>query len=151
MYKFRDLVYKKYLQENRFLYHITPTINIPEILKNGLKIFNGVGICNVIVNDEIINQYIVDSQLSNTGETHFTLIRISPEKYGLTISDLCKDGTIEVTNPLHLYILRDTLLIEESDLIGVIHFDPAQKNNKEEVEKRVKELIFEINVSMLDQ
>ena len=147
MDKFRDHVYKTYLAENRPFYHITPTHNVAAILANGLERGNIIGICCVIIWDDVIVRHILDTQLKTTDADHFTIIKIEPQKSGLTIHELARDQTTELTNILHLNIVRDRLLVSESDIYDEIEADKAKIPEQETVINRTKELRYQINVS----
>jgi len=149
MEKFRDHVYKTYLAENRPFYHITPNGNLPEILANGLERRNIIGICCVLIPDEVIVRHILDTQLKTTDANHFTIIKIEPEKFGLTINELARDQTTELTNILHINIIRDRLLVSKSDVYSEIEADDTKIPDQETVINRAKELRYQINVSVL--
>jgi hypothetical protein len=117
---FRQQVYKIFLAQNRPFYHITPTSQVESILATGLQKKNILGICCALTTDEIVIRHIIDTQLKTSDENDFTIIKIEPFKFELKIGELARDQTLELTNILHLNIVRDSLQVTSDDIIGTI-------------------------------
>jgi len=146
---FRDEVYKTFLTQNRLFYHITPTSRVNAILSSGLQKKNVVGICCVLTTDEIVIRHIIDTQLKTSDENDFTIIKIEPFKFELKIGELARDNTLELTNILHLNIVRDLLQVTSEDIVGTIKAEKEKIPDEDTVISRTKELQYGINVSIL--
>lgn len=148
MYKFNISVIRAYLKEDRPFFHVTPSVNVDSILANGLEWRNPFGICTAIIDDKIATNHLINSQVGGSGAVEYTVIKIHPAKFDLLIGELAFDKSMEITNPLHLYIVRDRLLVDKLDIARTLVYDPADKITDAEVEARVAELIQEIELSV---
>jgi hypothetical protein len=107
----------QWIGEDRSFYHLTPSSNISSILVEGLQNRNGRGICVIRSIDENVIEYLCQAMLY-VGEPDFAIIEIKPSKHKLRAEEIGWDTTTEVTTPLHNYILRNKLPIEQGDIIG---------------------------------
>lgn len=104
-----------YIQADRPFFHITAMRNLPSILKNGLEARRCGGICVVRGNSENILKEVI-SQINDTGQRSFAVIKIIPSKHKITANIICEDTADELIAPLHNYIVIDRIIIEESDI-----------------------------------
>jgi hypothetical protein len=121
---------EEWISEDKSFYHITQTSNISLILKNGLKSGNIKGICVIRSRNELILEYLCQMMLFTTDETNFSVIEIKPSKHSLSPSQIGKDQVVEITNPLHNYILLKYLKIDEEDVIHNFEIDPIGFQDK---------------------
>ena len=112
-----DISYSEFIELNLPLYHITPTKNIENILKNGLQNRNGKGICFVQKKHQLIIKYIVETMLINESDKDFSVIEIKPKTINLKHQELDNDQVYEKTNCIHNYIKRDVIEITEKNIV----------------------------------
>ena len=110
---------QEWLENDNYFYHVTQKSNIPSILEKGLLKGrdNPFGICAIRNKEELILEYLCQMMLYTTDETIFSIIKISPKKHNLQISEITNDNVVEITNPLHNYIKRNKLVIDKDDVI----------------------------------
>lgn len=131
---------KEWIKENKSFFHITPTRNIESILKNGLEKRNSLGICVVRSNHPKIVEYICEMMLIGDGDSDFSIIEIKPNEINLRISELSNDQVIEVTNPLHNYILRDKIQVSRQNIVGTFKTSPFGIPNLKVFHAEINEL-----------
>lgn len=105
-------------------YHITPSKNRSTILEKGLLAGTSVhAICVVRSNDHNVIHTIASSQLSGDGDMEFILIKLTPSKHKFGVSDIEEDYVSEITAPLHNYIRKDCIPIDEDDIIDTFYVE----------------------------
>lgn len=129
---------QEWLDNNYSFYHVTQTNNIPSILKNGLQRRNPIGICVVRSNHPLIIEFITKNMLF-ADEFNFTIIEISPIQHRLEPNEIRNDKVTEITNPLHNYILRNNLIIEEQNIIDTYEIIPESIFNFQFLENQITE------------
>ena len=109
---------KEFIDSDLPFYHITLCSNKKSILKNGLKTGSlKLGVCVTRSSDIRVLRLIAIGQLVNfSSEREFCIFRIIPSVYALTYDDIKEDFTVEITNPLHNYIKRKKLCVQQSDI-----------------------------------
>jgi hypothetical protein len=118
---------EEWIRNNNSFYHITKTSNITSILANGLQrgSDNPYGICVIRSNHSLIIEYLIQMMLFTTNETIFSIIKISPERHQLLPHEIINDHVVEATNPLHNYIQRNLIVIDENDIVGTHNIIPG--------------------------
>jgi hypothetical protein len=107
---------QEYINKNLPFYHITKTALLPKIMKEGLK--SGInGICVTRNIDPDVLYEIISRQIDDGGDDTFSIIELSPAKHEFTADDVCEDSVEEITAPLHNYILKKSITIDEDDVI----------------------------------
>jgi hypothetical protein len=109
---------QEFIDSEMPFYHITPTRNKENILASGLLKKNPRGICVVRSINEDVVKYIVDTMLIDEDDYEFSIIEIFPNKHILSALEIANDYVDEITNPIHNYILRESLVVEEEDFIN---------------------------------
>lgn len=144
-YKFNPSVYKSILKKNLPIYHITPKKNIDSIISTGLLKGNSIGICCVLVNDPVIIEHIVKTQLAIEAEEDYAIITIFPKEINLTFQELVRDGSIELSNSLHIYLNREKIQINKENIIYEV-YNLTLESDETDFLKSVHENIREINL-----
>ena len=78
--------------------------------------------------------------LNNTNETKFSVIEIKPSKHNILPQEIINDHVVEATNPLHNYIRRNVLFIDETDIIYNFEIDPLGIKDVKLFEKQLSDL-----------
>lgn len=105
-----------YIKSNMPFYHVTPMSNLDSILESGIKKGGCNAICVVRSKDKGIIDEII-RQINVGGECRFAVIKILPQKHGISADMVCEDNVEEPTAPLHNYIVKDLIEIEEDDIV----------------------------------
>lgn len=114
---------QNYIEQNRPFFHITKMDNIESILANGLQrrfSHSRNGICVVRTDAEDIINEIIDSQLydmETDPNTKYCLIKILPNKHGITVSDVAEDPINEKMRHAYNYLCKDIIMIDEEDIV----------------------------------
>lgn len=104
--------------ENCFpFFHVTPMSRLNGILEKGLKKKTCDAICVVRSDDKsVLNEIIRQINIGNDGNG-FAVIRLLPNKHCITSDIVCEDSVDELTAPLHNYIIKDSIKVDEDDVI----------------------------------
>lgn len=130
---------EEWINNDLDFYHITHTRNLENIYLHGLQSRNGLGICVVRSNDKLIIQYICETMLNVDDDVNFSIIRILPSSIQLLASEVINDNVVECTNPLHNYIVRNSISVTSSDVVGTYQANPLGIENIHEFEMQIKE------------
>lgn len=108
---------QEYIEKDLPFFHVTPMSRIIDILEKGLK----KGTCDAICvirsdNKSVLNEVIRQINIGN-GEMEFAVIRLLPHKHHITSSMVCEDSVDEPTTHLHNYIDKDSIKVDEEDVI----------------------------------
>lgn len=106
---------EEYIQRDLPFYHVTPRSNLQSILHNGLKKGRN-GICVVRSNEPALIDEIACRQIGTCGERTFSIIKLLPQEKNISQFEVCEDSIAEVTAPLHNYILKEKIEIQEKDV-----------------------------------
>lgn len=131
---------KKWIEKNLSFYHITPTRNLESIFNSGLENRNGLGVCVIRSNHEMIIKFICEMMLIADGDDEFSIIQIKPKTINLQPEEILDDQVEEITNDLHNYIDRQKILVKEDDVIGKFKTDPLGILNLKKYEQELKDL-----------
>lgn len=132
---------QEWLDNDFPFYHITPTKNLVNILASGLKNKNGQGICVVRTKDEIVVRYICETMLNVDDNLDFSIIEIKPSNIQLKPEEILNDNVTEVTNCLHNYISRDTILVVEANIVSTYKANLMGIPNLEEYESNLRKIV----------
>lgn len=131
---------QEWLENDNKFYHITQKSKIPSILEKGLlRKQNPFGICVIRNKEELILEYLCHMMLRTTDEITFSIIEISPQKHSLIESEIINDNVEEITNPLHNYIQRNKLTIDENDIVSDYKLKNVYGFDKQKYEKMLLE------------
>lgn len=116
---------EEYIAENRPFYHITLEDNVASILAEGLNVgytqsYHGICVIRECQDIEILIHEIIDCELHTCNvpdDSLFCVIKLTPEKHGITEDDVAPDPIQEVTAPLYNYICKDRIEVDDSDII----------------------------------
>lgn len=115
---------QEWIEQDCSFYHITPTRNLESIYETGLINRNGQGICVVRTNHQLVIRFICEMMLTGDGDLDFSIIEIKPISIQLREDEILNDDVVEITNNLHNYIARDTIVINEENVIGTFQANP---------------------------
>jgi len=73
------------------------------------------------------------------GDKEFSIIEIKPESINLKENEIVMDNVSEITNPLHNYITRKIINIEESCIAGNYTTVPLGIKDLNKYEQKIKE------------
>lgn len=96
-----------------------------------------IGICVVRSKHDKVLKYIAEIMLFDQGDLIFSVIEIIPSKHALKYSEIRNDNVEEKTNPIHNYILRDSIIICPQDVIFNYTADPLGIMDKEKYEEEL--------------
>ena len=139
---------EEWLKGNNWFYHVTQHSNVESIIKDGLLKGNPMGICVIRSKHPLVVEYLIQSMLLTSDETKFAIIKIPPHKHKLLPNEITNDGVVEITNPLHNYILRKKLIIDSNDIIDTFDVIPNGIKDYEEFANRLISLKV---ITSLDQ
>ncbi|WP_256003493.1 hypothetical protein [Pedobacter deserti] len=91
---------------------------------------------------------MIETQLRSSGEENFSIIKICPQKHQLVFQDLLLDSSSMISNPLHMYILKEKIVIFQDDIIDEIHVPLIDLSDERIVTDCVK-LAFEKLIATL--
>jgi len=129
--------------ENDFsFYHITQTSNLQNIYFNGIENRNGLGVCVVRTNHELIVRYICEMMLNISDDLSFSIIEIKPSQIQLRAEEIINDNVQELTNPLHNYIQRDCIAVSADNLVGEFQANALGIPNLIEFENEIRQSII---------
>lgn len=111
---------QEYIQTDRPFFHITATSNLHSILETGLEA-RRCGICVVRSDSENVLKEVI-SQINNTNQPSFAIIKITPSKHNIKASIVCEDSADELIAPLQNYIVIDRIIIDKSDIYREDYF-----------------------------
>jgi hypothetical protein len=114
-------------------YHITPSSNIDNIIKNGLQCKNPFGICVSQSKHPLVVKYITEMMLNNGEDTEFSIIEINPKKHNIKHNEIIRDNVEEGTNEIHNYIKRNNIKILPKDLIDTYTANPLGIANPQQI------------------
>lgn len=135
-----------FINSNFSFYHITPSSNIDNIIKNGLQWKNPFGICVSQSKHPSVVKYITEMMLNNGEDTEFSIIEINPKKHNIKSNEIIRDDVEEGTNEIHNYIKRNSISISEEDVVGSYTANPYGISNVPQivVELRSKGLLISL-------
>lgn len=105
---------REYIQNNLPFYHITPSSNLNQIIRDGLR-RGDVGICVVRSDNPEIWREIINCQL-NFPDNEYAIIKLLPQKHHIKVEDVAEDSVMEKITPLHNYIDLEQITIDDSDV-----------------------------------
>ena len=107
----------EYINQNLPFYHITPAPNKDFILREGLRAGRCGGICVVRSDNPEIWKEIINGQLTSN-DRYFMIIKLTPQKHNIVFEEVAPDSAEEDgMGPLQNYILKDRIVIDQSDII----------------------------------
>jgi hypothetical protein len=112
---------QEYINGDLPFYHLTAIRKKDRILRNGLQnMDNKQGICVVRSDDNrvlhFIAQQIIENEETRTSDMEFCVFKIVPSKHNLNVKDINCDITTEFSNPLHSYIEKKKISVDEEDI-----------------------------------
>lgn len=133
---------QEWIENNFSLYHITQTSNLESIFINGIENRNGLGVCVVRSRNDLIVRYICEMMLNVDDDLHFSIIEIKPSDIQLRAEEILHDNVDELTNCLHNYIRRESIVVTAEDVVGIFQANPLGIPNLTEFENEIRNTII---------
>lgn len=130
---------REYIEQDLPFYHITPSDNRDSILVHGLRAKRCNGICVVRSDYQKIWKEIINGQLNYPAQ-HYLVIKLTPRKHNIRYEEVALDSTEEDgTGPLQNYIVKERIMIDESDIVEN-SFDRGIRSDFNEISEYVESL-----------
>ena len=133
---------REWIENDLSFYHITQTKSLESIFKTGLKNKNGFGICVVRTKDELIVRYICEMMLNVSDDLDFSIIEIKPSSIQLRANEIFNDDVEEITNCLHNYIKRESIVVTADNIVGTFRANPLGIPNVTEYENEIRNSVI---------
>ncbi len=112
---------EEYINQNSPFYHITPSVNIDNILRNGLEARRCNAICVIRSNNHEVWKEIIHGQLNYSD--NYAIIKLEPQKHNIRVEEVAPDSAEEDgTGPLHNYIVKSNINVDVDDF-AEMHFN----------------------------
>ena len=133
---------QEWIENNFSFYHITQTSNLESIFINGIGNRNGLGVCVVRSRNDLIVRYICEMMLNIDDDLDFSIIEIKPHSFQLHAEEILDDNVEELTNCLHNYIGRESLVVTAENVVGTYQANPLGIPNLTDFENEIRNTII---------
>ena len=133
---------EEWIEQDLSFYHITKTSNLENIYLTGIENRNGKGVCVVRTKHELIVRFICEMMLNVDDDLHFSIIEIRPSNIRLRVEEILNDNVDELTNCLHNYIQRESIVVTAENIVGIFQANALGIPNLTEFENEIRNTVI---------